>query len=156
MGPKKKMTEVMTKMSKYIRFHNQVSSAGFVIKVTGWRTVSIFLKEVSLEEWKELAKINKLSENFLLKVHLLESCISKFNDSKDGCSQKITHSYANIKPSKTSKLPTPRQIVNFTFDTNLQIIHVILSNGSKSICVVRHRLRLSRHLWYQIYHKKST
>ena len=54
----------------------------------------------------------------------------------------ITHSYANIKPSKTSTLPTPRQIANFTFDINLQIIHVILSNGSKSICVVRHRLRL--------------
>ena len=105
MGPKKKMTEVMTKMSKYIRFHNQVSSAGFVIKVTGWRTVSIFLKEVSLEEWKELAKINKLSENFLLKVHLLESCISKFNDSKDGCSQKhhtLLRKYQTVKNIHTS------------------------------------------------------
>ena len=58
----------------------------------------------------------------------------------------ITHSYANIKPSKTFKLPTPRQIANFTFDTNLHIIHVILSNGSKSICVARLRLRLIQHL----------
>ena len=150
------MAEVMTKKSKYIQFHNQVSSAGFVIKVTGCRTVSFFLKEVSLEEWKEFAEINKLSDNLLLKVHLLESCISKFNNGKDGCSQKHHTLYANIKPWKTSRLPTPRQIANFTFDTNLQIIHVILSNGSKSICVARHRLRLSQHLWHQIYQKKST
>ena len=92
------MTEVMTKKSKYIQFHNQVSSAGFVIKVTGCRTVSFFLKEVSLEEWKEFAEINKLSDNLLLKVHLLESCISKFNNGKDGCSQKHHTLYANIKP----------------------------------------------------------
>ena len=70
-----------------------------------------FLKK-SLEERREFVKRNKLCENCLSKGHLLESCISKFNCRKDGCSQKhrtLLHKDQTVENIATKfKYPTTR------------------------------------------------
>ena len=82
-----------------------------------------FLKKSS-EERKEFAKTNKLCENCLLKGHSLESCISKFNCRKDGCSQKhhtLLHKDQTVKNVISNKVLT----------SHSEIIPV--SNGLKSV-----------------------
>ena len=73
-------------MKEMNKFHKEASSAGCVISHRLMNCFK-FLKK-SLEKRREFVKTNKLGENCLSKGHLLESCISKFNCRKDGCSQK--------------------------------------------------------------------
>ena len=91
-----------------------------------------FLKK-SLEERKEFVKTNKLCENCLLKGHSLESCISKFNCRKDGCSQKhhtLLYKDQTVKNVVSNKVLTSHSEITSP-NTYLQIIPV--SNGLKSI-----------------------
>ena len=93
-----------------------------------------FLKK-SLEERREFVKTNKLCENCLLKGRLLQSCISKFNCRKDGCSQRhhtLLHKEQTVENVVSNKIQIS---YNETISPNtyLQIIPDIVSNGSKSI-----------------------
>ena len=93
-----------------------------------------FLKK-SLEERREFVKTNKLCENCLSKGHLLESCISKFNCRKDGCSQKhhtLLHKDQTVENVVSNKIQISHN-ETISPNTYLQIIPVIVSNRSKSI-----------------------
>ena len=93
-----------------------------------------FLKK-SLEVRREFVKTNKLCENCLSKGHLLESCISKFNCRKDGCSQKhhtLLHKDQTVENVVSNKIQISHN-ETISPNTYLQIIPVIVSNGSNSI-----------------------
>ena len=112
-----------------------------------------FLKR-SLEERQEFVQTNKLCENCLSKGHSLESCISKFNSRKDGCSQKhhtLLHKDQTVENVISNKIQTSHSEITSN-NTYLQIILVIVSNGSNSIAV-GYRLRqltYCRNSTYQI------
>ena len=104
-----------------------------------------FLKK-SLEERREFDKINKLCENCLWKGHLLESCISKFNCRKDGCSQKhhiLVQKDQTIENVVSNKIQTSHN-ETISPNTYLQITPVIVSNEPKPIRTnaLLNRLRL--------------
>ena len=78
---------------------------------------------------------NKLFENCLSKGHLLESRISKFSCRKDGCFQKhhtLLHKDQTVENVVINKIQISHN-ETISPNTYLQIIPVIVSNGSKSI-----------------------